>query len=117
MNTLNSSNLRKLQLFQLNMDRDSFGKFLEYVERCMLEELDLRDSRVTPEQFTQMLEVLKSNKHLKYLNLSHNNLVKQSASDMLSNTMMNFGNMLESIVEEITPSGAKKVSPRIGAPT
>lgn len=75
MNTLNSSNLRKLQLIQLNMNADSFGSFMDYIQKSQLEELDLQDSKVTAAQFLNMLMILASNKKLKYLNLSHNNLV------------------------------------------
>ena len=99
MNTLNSSNLRKLQLIQLNMNEESFNQFLEYVRKCQLEELDLKDSRVTAAQFLQMLEVLRSNKKLKYLNLSYNNLVSQAAKQTESYAS-NFGNTLETIAEE-----------------
>ena len=100
------------------MNKESFDKFLEYVERCMLEELDIRDSRVTPDQFSEMLEVLKSNKYLKFLNLSHNNLVKQSMTDKLKSTIMNFGNSaLASITEEPSPAGLKKQTTRIGMNT
>ena len=45
-----------------------------------------------------MLEVLRSNKKLKYLNLSYNNLVSQSATQ--TDTQMKYGNMLETIAEE-----------------
>ena len=99
MNTLNSSNLRKLQLIQLNMNEESFAQFLEYVRKCQLEELDLKDSRVTAAQFLQMLEVLRGNKKLKYLNLSYNNLVSQAATPTETYTS-NFGNTLETIAEE-----------------
>ena len=57
------------------MNAESFGSFMDYIQKSQLEELDLQDSKVTAAQFLNMLEVLASNKKLKYLNLSHNNLV------------------------------------------
>ena len=53
---------------------------------------------MTAAQFLQMLEVLRSNKKLKYLNLSYNNLVSQSATQ--TDTQMKYGNTLETIAEE-----------------
>ena len=46
-----------------------------------------------------MLEVLRGNKKLKYLNLSYNNLVSQSATPTDAYAS-NFGNTLETIAEE-----------------
>ena len=46
-----------------------------------------------------MLEDLRGNKKLKYLNLSYNNLVSQAATPTESYTS-NFGNTLETIAEE-----------------
>jgi len=57
------------------MNADSFGSFMDYIQKSQLEELDLQDSKVTAAQFLNMLMILASNKKLKYLNLSHNNLV------------------------------------------
>ena len=34
MHTLNSSNLRKLQLLQLNLNEESFNSFIGYVRKC-----------------------------------------------------------------------------------
>ena len=80
------------------MSEDSFNVFLEYIKKCQLEELDLKDSRVTAQQFLSMLEVLKANKKLRFLNLSYNNLV--TASSTPAPFTKNFGNFLEPIAEE-----------------
>ncbi len=57
------------------MSEQSFFEFVNYLRSCQLEELDLRDSRVTADQFLNMFDVLKGNRKLKWLNLAHNNLV------------------------------------------
>lgn len=57
------------------MNEESFGYFVTFMEKCMLEELDLRDSRVTSSQFSILLEILRKNKTIKFLNLKDNNLV------------------------------------------
>lgn len=75
MNTLTSSSLRKLSLSEMNLNEESFNTFVNYLRKCQLEELEIRDSRVTAIQFLVMLDVLKNNKSLRFLNLSHNNLV------------------------------------------
>ena len=62
MTHLSSASLRKLQLFQIGMREDSFTKFLEFLRKSQLEQLDVRDSRVTAAQFLTMLELLKSNR-------------------------------------------------------
>ena len=72
---------------------------MEYSRKCNLEELDLRDSKVTSQQFVTFLDVLKSNKTLKYLNLGYNNLVAQSSTAQMFNKL-NFGNTLAPIAEE-----------------
>lgn len=101
MTHLNSASLRKLQLHQIGMREDSFSKFLQFLQKCQLEQLDVLDSRVTALQFLSMLEVLKSNRQLKYLNLGQNNLCAATAS----NEFKNFGNStLETIAEEDAPS-------------
>ena len=109
MNSLNSSNLRKLQLIQLNMTDESFNQFVEYVRKCQLEELDLRESKVTAAQFLTMLEVLKNNKQLKWLNLSHNNLVSATPTQQNNN-----GNVsgLEVIAEESQRGSQAFISPQ-----
>ena len=109
MTLLTTSSLRKLQLIQIGMREDSFNKFLEFLRKSQLEQLDVRDSRVTAIQFLHLLEVLKSNRQLKYLNLGYNNLCAATAS----NEYKNYGNTggLETIHEE---GGARPSSPMKG---
>ena len=77
MKILTFANLKRLSLVQLNINSEgSFAMFLEYLKMCQLEDLDLRDSKVSHDQFMQVLDVLKHNKQLRSLNIAHNNLIK-----------------------------------------
>ena len=77
MQILTLANLKRLSLDRLNISNSqSLSYFLEYLKVAELEDIDLRDSTVSNDQFLEIVHVISRNKKLRFLNLSSNNLVK-----------------------------------------
>lgn len=69
--------LRNLSIVNANHTDVSFTKITNFIREAeKLEELDLSWSKLPPTSWRRLLEVLKDNKQLRVLNISHNKILE-----------------------------------------